>query len=42
MATIKMPRNIASLADRLPKPDYEDLPQEMQAPPRKNYSTPSN
>ena len=36
MATIKVPRNLVLLADRLPKADYDDLPQEMLVPPRQN------
>ena len=38
MATIKMPKNLGLLAERLPKPDYEDLPSEMLVPPRKIIS----
>ena len=36
-----MPKNLGLLADRLPKPDYEDLPSEMPVPPRKNISEPN-
>ena len=36
-----MPKNIGLLADRLPKPDYEDFPLEIPAAPKKNISEPN-
>lgn len=39
MDTIKVPSNLGLLADRLPKPDYEDLPTELLAPPRRHIAS---